>query len=142
MDDAKDGVIYFSLGSNLKSKDFPESIKKDLIKVFAELKEVVLWKFEEQYEDLPKNVHVTKWAPQQSILAHPNCKTFITHGGLLSTTEAAHFGVPTIGIPVFVDQFNNVDRAVHRGYALRVDLSYSLANDLRKAIKEITTDYK
>ncbi|KAI5645836.1 UDP-glucoronosyl and UDP-glucosyl transferase domain-containing protein [Phthorimaea operculella] len=142
MDDAKNGVIYFSLGSNLKSKDFPEIIKKQLITVFSELKEVVLWKFEEQFKNLPKNVHVTKWAPQQSILAHPNCKIFITHGGLLSTTEAAHFGVPIIGVPVFVDQFSNIERAVHRGYAIRVDLTYSLANDLRKAIREITTDYK
>lgn len=56
------------MGSNLKSKDLPEIIKKSLLKMFGELKYTVLWKFEEVLPDLPKNVHILKWAPQQSIL--------------------------------------------------------------------------
>lgn len=35
-------------------------------------------------------------------------KLFITHGGLLSTTEAIYEGVPIIGIPIFADQACNV----------------------------------
>lgn len=62
---------------------------------------------------------------------------FITHGGLLSTTEAVHFGVPIIGIPVFADQYVNVKRAVHKGFAIRVRLSYDTADDLESAIKEM-----
>lgn len=65
---------------------------------------------------------------------------FITHGGLLSTTETIHFGVPIIGIPVFADQFSNVDRAVNKGFALRVDLSYTLAEDLKVAIEDIVSN--
>ncbi|XP_049885628.1 UDP-glucosyltransferase 2-like [Pectinophora gossypiella] len=142
IDKAKHGVIYFSLGSNLKSKDLPDEIKTGLKNMFGEFKETVVWKFEEELTDLPDNVHVIKWAPQQSVLAHPNCKLFITHGGLLSTTEAVHFGVPTIGIPVFVDQFNNVNRIVERGAAKRLDISYSLPDDLRKAIHEMISDHR
>ncbi|XP_063832461.1 UDP-glycosyltransferase UGT5-like [Ostrinia nubilalis] len=137
LDSAKNGVIYFSMGSNLSSKDMPEELKKSLLKVFGALKQTVLWKFEEVLDDLPKNVHIVQWAPQPAILSHPNCVLFITHGGLLSATEAVHFGKPIIGIPVFADQFLNVERAVKKGLGKRVDLSYSMADDLEVALKEI-----
>ena len=36
----------------------------------------------------PDNVLLTKWAPQQDILAHPNLKVFVTHAGQSSFQEA------------------------------------------------------
>ncbi|CAK1594086.1 unnamed protein product [Parnassius mnemosyne] len=137
MDNSKNGVIYFSLGSNVRSKDLPDIIKRKLINIFSQLEQTVLWKFEEDFPDLPKNIHVLKWAPQQSILAHPNCIMFITHGGLLSITEAVHFGVPIIGIPVFADQHINVQKAVKKGFAKQVDLSFSIVEDIEDAIQEM-----
>lgn len=56
------------MGSNLKSKDLPEVIKNEILEVFGSLKQTVLWKFEEKMANLPKNVHILDWAPQQSIL--------------------------------------------------------------------------
>ncbi|XP_013166098.1 PREDICTED: UDP-glucuronosyltransferase 2B9-like [Papilio xuthus] len=137
MDNAKHGVIYFSMGSNLRSTDWPQKIKKELLELFGDLKQTVLWKFEETLADLPTNVHIVKWAPQQSILAHPKCVLFITHCGLLSTTEAIYFGVPIIGIPVFVDQFINAERAAKKGFGKKVSLSYSLVNELKVALNDI-----
>ncbi|XP_028179413.1 UDP-glucuronosyltransferase 2B2-like [Ostrinia furnacalis] len=142
MDNAKHGVIYFSLGSNIKSKDLPDETKQGLLKMFGKLNHIVIWKFEEALSGLPSNVHILQWAPQPSILAHPNCILFITHGGLLSTTETIHFGKPIIGIPVFGDQFVNVNRAVAKGFAKRVDLSYDMADELEAAIKDIIQDPK
>ncbi|KAL0820067.1 hypothetical protein ABMA28_006012 [Loxostege sticticalis] len=142
LDNAKHGVIYFSMGSNLKSKDLPDELKKSLLKMFSELKYTVIWKFEEVLPGVPDNVHIIQWAPQTSILAHPKCVLFITHGGHLSTTETVHFGKPIIGIPVFADQFINVDRAVAKGFAKRVDLSMTMADKLKVAINEILQDPK
>lgn len=142
METAKNGVIYFSMGSNLKSKDWPETIKQGLLKTFGQLKQTVLWKFEEDLPNVPKNVHILKWAPQPSILSHKNCVLFISHGGLLSTTETIHFGVPIIGIPVFGDQFMNVRKAVYKGFAVQVDLTYNLAEDMKVAIGEILSNPK
>lgn len=68
MDESKDGVVYFSMGSNLQSKELPDVIKQNLLNMFGQLKQTVLWKFEEQLPNRPKNVHILKWAPQQSIL--------------------------------------------------------------------------
>ncbi|KAJ8711849.1 hypothetical protein PYW08_008803 [Mythimna loreyi] len=140
MDSAKEGVIYFSMGSNLRSKDLPEEVKVNLLKMFGSLKQTVLWKFEEVLPNLPKNVHILEWAPQQAILAHPNLAVFITHGGLLSTTESIHFGVPIIGIPVFGDQFMNVEKSVNKGFALRVDLAHTMPDELKKKIVEVTSN--
>lgn len=53
--------------------------------------------------------------------AHPNCIAFITHGGLLSHTEAVYFGVPLIGVPLFGDQILNTMRAVDRGFGIHLD---------------------
>lgn len=50
--------------------------------------------------------------------------------------------MPVVGIPVFADQFNNVDGAVNKGYAKRVDLTYSLADDLKVAIDDILSNKK
>lgn len=70
LDNAKNGVIYFSMGSNLKSKMMPNELKQSLLKMFSELKQTVLWKFEEDLPNRPSNVHILQWAPQQSILGY------------------------------------------------------------------------
>lgn len=142
MDDSKRGVIYFSMGSNMKSKDLPVELKKSFLRMFSEFNQTVIWKFEEVLPDLPENVYIRHWAPQQSILAHPNCVLFITHGGLLSITEAIHYGVPIIGIPVFADQFRNVDTAVNKGIARKVDLSYDMDGELNNTIREMLNNPK
>lgn len=56
------------MGSNLSSKDLPAEIKTGLLKLFATLKQTLIWKFEEDLPEKSENVHILKWAPQQSIL--------------------------------------------------------------------------
>ncbi|XP_063896799.1 UDP-glucosyltransferase 2-like [Helicoverpa armigera] len=141
-DNAKNGVVYFSLGSNLKSKDLPEDMKQGILKVLGELKQTVIWKFEESFPNTPKNVHIVQWAPQQSILAEPNLVLFVTHGGFLSVTEAVHFGVPLVVIPVFGDQFMNANLVVKKGIAVQVKLSYTMHNELKVAMDTVLGDSK
>lgn len=69
LDNAKNGVIYFSLGSNMKSYLMPEEKRQAIINAFAKLKEDVLWKWEEdELPGKPTNVRIAKWLPQQDIL--------------------------------------------------------------------------
>lgn len=155
LDSAKDGVIYFSMGSNLKSADIPLEKRNALLKVFGKLKQKVLWKFETEDVALPKNVKIQKWLPQQDILgtkyecqkflnykflyglAHPNVKAFISHGGLLSTIEAIHYGIPILGIPIFGDQKMNMAGAVEKGYAINLPYSQLNEESLEKALSEL-----
>ncbi|XP_064075765.1 UDP-glucosyltransferase 2-like isoform X1 [Vanessa tameamea] len=140
LDSSPQGVVYFSMGSVLKSSLLPEKTRQDLIKLFGELPYTVLWKFEEKLEGLPKNVHIRPWMPQSSILAHKNLKVFITHGGLLSTLETLRFGVPIIAIPVFGDQPSNAQKCVRGGHALRVDFTPDMGAPLKAALLEMLSN--
>ncbi|XP_026735998.1 UDP-glucuronosyltransferase 2B20-like [Trichoplusia ni] len=140
MDEAKHGVIYFSMGSNLKSQDMSDGMKNDLLKMFSTFKQQVIWKFEGDLQNVPANVHLVKWAPQPSILNHPNLKLFITHGGLLSTTESIHFGVPLVGIPVMADQHLNMKTIDSKGFGIAVTLSEDMTPELEEAINKVLLD--
>ncbi|XP_041988993.1 UDP-glucosyltransferase 2-like [Aricia agestis] len=139
LDSSKQGYIYFSMGSVVQAKYFPESTKKALTKIFEQLPYTVLWK-DGPTEKLPKNIYVKHWMPQTSILAHPNIKLFITHGGLLSIIESLQYGVPILAVPVYGDQPSNANRAAKDGYGLRVDFSEDMADKLDIAIREIMSN--
>ncbi|XP_063390685.1 UDP-glucosyltransferase 2-like [Cydia fagiglandana] len=140
MDSSKNGVVYFSMGSVLKASAFPEQTRQDLIRILGALPCTVLWKFEEPLQGLPKNVHIRPWMPQPAILAHPNTKLFITHGGLLSTLEAIQAGVPLLAMPVFGDQPGNAVRAQRAGYALAVPFAPDVGDRLEAALDKMLSD--
>lgn len=71
------------------------------------------------------------------ILAHPNCKLFISHGGLLSTTETINFGVPVLALPVFGDQKMNAVRITSKGFGLTISFSELTEERLRNDLDEL-----
>ncbi|KRT79305.1 glucuronosyltransferase, partial [Oryctes borbonicus] len=56
LDNAKNGVVYFSMGSVLNSKDMPSEKRDAILKSLSKLKETVLWKYEEELPGTPSNV--------------------------------------------------------------------------------------
>ena len=53
----------------MPSFKMPEKYRKMFIGAFSRLQQKVLWKWEtEHMEDLPENVKLFKWLPQQDIL--------------------------------------------------------------------------
>ncbi|XP_030081307.1 UDP-glucuronosyltransferase 2B15-like [Drosophila hydei] len=143
LDDAKHGAIYFSLGSQVRSADFPPEKIKMFLGVFGSLKQRVLWKFEDdKLPNLPANVMVQKWMPQTDILDHPNVKVFISHGGLFGTQEAVHYGVPVLGMPVYADQHLNIKKGEAAGYALSVNYHTVTEKELRYALTELLENPK
>ncbi|XP_054084684.1 UDP-glucosyltransferase 2-like [Zeugodacus cucurbitae] len=137
------GAIYFSLGSNVKSASLPKHKLQHIMNAFASLPVNVLWKFEKT--DLvgkPRNVFINKWFPQSDILAHPKVKLFITHGGMHSLIEAVHYGKPIVGMPVFYDQYLNVEKAVSKGFGLALNFRNFTSADLRDAILKVLENPK
>ncbi|KAB0798219.1 hypothetical protein PPYR_09212 [Photinus pyralis] len=138
LDSATDGVILFSMGSNLKVKDFPNDTMNAFVTVFSELPQKVIWKYEsEDFPNRPCNVLARPWLPQNDILAHPNVVLFITHGGLLGTIEAVYHGKPIFGLPVFSDQYINAARAKQFGYGRYIPFGEVNENNLRDELREI-----
>lgn len=119
LDNSEHGVIYMSLGSYIQSADMPIEKLQIFVEVFRNLKQSVIWKYEgEPLENLPPNVKVGKWLPQNDILAHKNVILFITHGGMFGYQEGIHRGVPMLFIPFFADQHRNAFYAENSGYGM------------------------
>ncbi|KAK5648757.1 hypothetical protein RI129_003649 [Pyrocoelia pectoralis] len=137
VDNAKEGLIIFTLGSYLRSDQLSISKRTAILNAFAKLPQTIFWKFESEIDDLPKNVIVRKWLPQNDILGNPKTKLLITHGGGLSTQEAMHHGIPVIAIPFYTDQHANSGKLVNRNMAKILSYDDITTDNLYLAITEI-----
>ncbi|KAF5287796.1 hypothetical protein FQA39_LY15732 [Lamprigera yunnana] len=138
LDAATQGFIYFSLGSNVKSQFLSKDARQIILETFADLPYTVLWKFEEDVLDnKPKNVIISKWLPQLSVLRHPNIKLFISQGGLQSMDEAIYSHIPMLGMPIFADQHFNVQKMVNKEFGLSIDLNTLNKEKFKESILEI-----
>lgn len=129
------------MGSTMKGTFMSAKHRETFTKVFSKLKNKVIWKFEEAIP-MPDNVLIDSWLPQSDILGHPNVKLFITHGGLLGTTESVYHGIPVIGIPIFGDQQRNIANAVQSGWGLQLDYHNITESSLQWAINEMLGNSK
>ncbi|XP_077300343.1 UDP-glycosyltransferase family 50 member B3 [Arctopsyche grandis] len=139
------GFIFVSMGSSVKTSNMPERLRKLLVRTFANLPYQVLWKWEEdsrEMNDLPPNVMLSKWLPQQDLLGHKKIKAFVTHGGLLSMFETVYHGVPVVTMPVFCDHDSNAAKAEVDGYAFKLDLLDLTSKRLLNAINRVIRDPK
>ena len=116
------GIIVMSFGSGVSTLNSDIILK--FASAFARLNETVIWRLKIQLDQqikLPSNVHVFPWLPQNSLLAHPNTRLFITHCGNGGQHEAAYHGVPMLGVPLFAEQSHNALRMVHHRIGLQMD---------------------
>jgi UDP:flavonoid glycosyltransferase YjiC (YdhE family) len=85
--------------------------------------------------DLPERIRVVERVPQLEILQR--ARVFVTHGGASSVREALYFGVPTIVLPGWLDQFGNSARVVYHGLGLRADMATITAERMSALLDEI-----
>ncbi|KDR20346.1 UDP-glucuronosyltransferase, partial [Zootermopsis nevadensis] len=139
IDESKDGVIYFCLGSLVRPETLPRDKLEAFISVFSELPQRVIWKTN-NIPGLPKNIRASKWLPQFDILSHPNVRVFMTHGGLMGTQEAVQAGVPMVGIPLFADQELNIRNCVSKGTAVMVLYDDVTKDSILSALQTVLHD--
>ncbi|KAK4884577.1 hypothetical protein RN001_000848 [Aquatica leii] len=143
LDNEIKGVVYFSLGSNVRSANLSMQLREKIIQSLSELPYAVLWKWEEdKLPNQPKNVITRKWFPQQDVLRHPNIKVFVTQGGLQSMEESINGGVPLVGMPFFGDQPLNVRKMVNLGIAKAIDTETMTVEMLKESIIEVAENPK
>ncbi|XP_046836138.1 uncharacterized protein LOC124431841 [Vespa crabro] len=145
LDESKHGCVYFTFGSMVRIETFPKELMEIFYKAFEKIAPVrVLMKVakkEELLPGLPKNVMTQSWFSQIPILKHKNTRAFITHGGLMGTTESIYCGVPMIGIPLFGDQKINIQNYVDRKIAISLDSFQEITEEkLTNALETILND--
>ncbi|XP_053679157.1 UDP-glycosyltransferase UGT5-like [Anopheles nili] len=138
---AEHGVILFSLGTNLHGSSMPVEMLGAILETFRKLKQRVIWKWDvQEMPNKPANVMLRDWLPQDDILAHPNVRLFIMHGGLGGIAEALYHGVPLVGIPMFGDQPVNLAKVEEEGWAYVLQFSNLTEQTLGHAIDTVLQD--
>ncbi|KAL6262841.1 hypothetical protein P5V15_005631 [Pogonomyrmex californicus] len=138
LDEAKDGAIVISLGTNLNWKAIGLDKIKTVITALSKVKQRIIWKLDIEVPfEIPKNLMIAKWIPQNEILSHKNVKAIWTHGGLLSTQEAMWKGIPIIVMPFFMDQNSNAEMIVGKDIGVRLDVKTLSTQSIIYAIEEI-----
>lgn len=133
--------MYFSLGSNVRSSHLNKDKVQVILKALGELPYKFLWKYEnDDLKDVPSNVKIRKWFPQQDVLRHPNVKLFITQGGLQSVEEAMVNKVPMLVAPFIFDQFNNARHVAKLGIGEMIDFDYITEQSLKDSIVKVIED--
>lgn len=83
---AEKGVIIMTFGA--QAGYLPLDIMLKFVNVFGKLHNYkIIWKLPKQSEkqiqniNMPKNIHIFTWLPQNDCLGHKKTKLFITHCG-------------------------------------------------------------
>ncbi|GAB0088541.1 hypothetical protein DMENIID0001_029950 [Sergentomyia squamirostris] len=144
LDSAKNGVIFFCLGTNVKSWMLGDETIQKFIEIFRQLPQyTILWKFDnETISNIPKNLIIRRWVPQNDVLAHPNTKLFISHCGLLSSLEATWHGVPIFAAPIWLDQYMNAEHLIRAGTAEVMDVRDFTSMKIKNLILTMMTSGK
>ncbi|CAJ0567578.1 unnamed protein product, partial [Mesorhabditis spiculigera] len=92
MEKGKDGVVFFSFGSNVNTSQLPAEVMKTLFDVVKTFPDHHFIAKIDRYDKVSPtfaagatNVFLTEWAPQSTLLKHPRLKCMIAHGGYNST---------------------------------------------------------
>ncbi|XP_023947156.2 UDP-glucosyltransferase 2 [Bicyclus anynana] len=138
VEESEHGVIYISFGSVIKSSTMPADKVKDVIDVMSQLPYRFIWKWETEALLMDKNkLYVSQWLPQIDILGHQKTLAFWTHAGMGSTTEAIHYGVPMIAMPVVGDQPANAAAVEESGLGVQLQIRDLNKENLLAAFKKV-----
>ncbi|XP_074728602.1 UDP-glucuronosyltransferase 1A1-like isoform X5 [Strix uralensis] len=135
------GIVVFSLGSMVS--EIPMKKATEIADALGSVPQTVLWRYTgEAPPNLPKNVKLVKWLPQNDLLAHPKTRAFITHGGSHGVYEGICNAVPMVLMPLFGDQMDNAKRVESRGAGLTLNILEMTSKDISTALKAVINDKK
>ncbi|XP_069102818.1 UDP-glucuronosyltransferase 2B31-like [Argopecten irradians] len=140
MNSAKNGVIVVSFGGI--ANRLPQARMGKLIGILKKTKNVTFVLKYGNETKLDENILLMPWLPQNDLLAHVNCKAFITHCGNTGLYEALYHGVPMIGLPFMSDGLYNCRKMASKGFGISYDFCSFTESDLSNAIKGILNDSK
>ncbi|XP_036420199.1 LOW QUALITY PROTEIN: UDP-glucuronosyltransferase 1-6-like [Colossoma macropomum] len=133
------GLVVFTLGSLVPS--MPTEKASIFFQAFSRIPQRVLWRYTGRVPDqVPDNVKLMEWLPQNDLLGHPKTRAFITHGGTHGIYEGICHGVPMVMVPLFGDQGDNAHRVASRGVGVVLDIREITAEMLIDALNTVIND--
>lgn len=125
-------VLY--LARSCKSKASPTTSK--ILKIDLSLSPCFISSISEHVpRNLPSNVKVFSWIPQNDILAYQSTKLFISHTGHNSLYESAFYGVLLLCTPLFADQLSNRIQAQVVGMGVGIDIKKMEEDEIYQKIQ-------
>ncbi|XP_049536601.1 UDP-glycosyltransferase UGT5-like [Anopheles darlingi] len=140
LDSANNGFIYINFGTFLRSSNMPPATLDVFLSVFRGLSNYrFLWKWEADsgIPNLPSNVMLQRWLPQNDVLAHRNLKLFVSHGGLFGTQEAIYWARPVLFMPFYGDQHQNAHKFEKAGLGLTLSIINVTVDRLQTTMERI-----
>ncbi|XP_008324394.1 UDP-glucuronosyltransferase 2A1-like isoform X1 [Cynoglossus semilaevis] len=130
------GVVVVSFGSmvaNLTAE------RTDVIAAaLGRIPQKVIWRYKgAKPKTLAANTKILDWIPQNDLLADPQTRAFVTHGGTNGLYEAVYHAVPLVGVPLFGDQPDNLARLSRRGAAIVLDIQTMTSDELTEALDAV-----
>ena len=144
-DKATDGFVVCSFGSFLVSPT--ELMLEKLFYLFSKLQPIpVILKLSRKLlsnrlnSQVPENVKMMDWLPQNDLLGHPNARLFITHAGTNGYGEALYHGIPLLAFPLIFLQKFMAGKIETLGYGREGSLFTMNGSELVTLAKEVLND--
>ncbi|KAI3375257.1 hypothetical protein L3Q82_021764, partial [Scortum barcoo] len=133
------GFIVFTLGSMVS--EMPEETTSVFLEAFRQIPQKVIWRYTGQIPgNIPENVKLMHWVPQNDLLAHSGVRAFITHAGSHGLYEGLCHGVPMLMVPLSGDQPDNARKLESRGVGVVLDILSITTKSLLQGINEVIND--
>ncbi|KHJ46694.1 UDP-glucoronosyl and UDP-glucosyl transferase [Trichuris suis] len=144
-DNSSKGTIVFSFGHFGNWRIAPAEVIQAFSSAFEDLPQYrIIWQFNGDLNMVANKSHVKTetWVPLAPIMQHPKTVLFITHSGIKSFREAVCFGVPVIGVPLFVDQLRHAVLSLIHGFGVRLDKTKLSKQTVHNAITTVVENSK
>ena len=79
------------------------------------------------------------WYLQSTILGQPNVNVFFTHCGIYGVMDSIDHEIPTVGMPLFVGQVDDLARIVEKGISVGLD-KWATSDKILSAITNALND--
>jgi UDP:flavonoid glycosyltransferase YjiC (YdhE family) len=136
----RDPFVYLTLGTVTGGMDAQRGAYRIVLDAVAGLPVRVLLTVGsktplETLGDVPPNVHVERFVPQEEVL--PHASAIVCHGGTGTVTGALSAGVPLVVLPLFADQPINAERIQTIGAGIGFAPRAASSGDVRRALVRV-----
>ena len=139
----QDPFVYVTLGTVVGGFDVMRTAYRTVIDAVVGLPIRVLLTIGadlplEALGEVPPNVHVERFVPQDDVI--PHAAAVICHGGSGTVLGTLAAGVPLIVAPLFADQPFNAERVAAAGAGLALPTGGASAATVRQALSRVLQD--